>query len=137
MNTYKIDFARRTVTITKAFADKAAEYGSKEYLMLLDLQAQGFKVVNHTHASPKNRKPLPTYAQMEHYISLVENSEFYSEQYLRVCEEAKSYNNAIIKVRKWFNATFPNYGKLPKFDENNMVLITPKGHDAKTLKIAN
>jgi len=136
MNTYKIDFARRTVTITKAFADKAAEYGSKEYLMLLDLQAQGFAVVKHSHASPKNRKPLPTYAQMEHYISLVENSEFYSEQYLRVCEEAKSYNNAIIKVRKWFNATFPNYGKLPEFDENNMVLITPKGHDAKSLKIA-
>ena len=137
MNTYKIDFARRTVTITKTFADKAAEYGSKEYLMLLDLQAQGFAVVKHSHASPKNRKPLPTYAHMEHYISLVENSEFYSEQYLRVCEEAKSYNNAIIKVRKWFNATFPNYGKLPEFDENNMVLITPKGHDAKTLKIAN
>ena len=136
MNTYKIDFARRTVTITKAFADKAAEYGSKEYLMLLDLQAQGFAVVKHSHASPKNRKPLPTYAQMEHYISLVENSEFYSEQYLRVCEEAKSYNNAIIKVRKWFNATFPNYGKLPEFDKNNMVLITPKGHDAKSLKIA-
>ena len=136
MITHKIDFTRRTVTITKAFADKAAEYGSKEYLMLLDLQAQGFAVVKHSHASPKNRKPLPTYAQMEHYISLVENSEFYSEQYLRVCEEAKSYNNAIIKVRKWFNATFPNYGKLPEFDENNMVLITPKGHDAKSLKIA-
>ena len=134
MNTYKIDFARRTVTITKAFADKAAEYGSKEYLMLLDLQAQGFAVVKHSHASPKNRKPLPTYAQMEHYISLVENSEFYSEQYLRVCEEAKSYNNAIIKVRKWFNATFPNYGKLPEFDENNKIIVTPKGHDALTLK---
>ena len=136
MNTYKIDFARRTVTITKAFADKAAEYGSKEYLMLLDLQAQGFAVVKHSHASPKNRKPTPTYAQMEHYISMVENSEFYSKQYLRVCEEAKSYNNAIIKVRKWFNATFPNYGKLPEFDENNKIIVTPKDHDAKTLKIA-
>lgn len=134
---YKIDFARRAVTITKEFAAKAAEYNSNEYKMLMDLQNQGYTVVNRTHATPTNRKPMPTYAQMEHYISMVENSEFYSEQYLRVCEEAKSYNNAIIKVRKWFNATFPNYGKLPEFDENNMVLITPKGHDAKTLKIAN
>ena len=77
MNTYKIDFARRTVTITKAFADKAAEYNSNEYKMLMDLQAQGFTVKNHTHASPKNRKPLPTYAQMEQYISCLAEAESY------------------------------------------------------------
>lgn len=134
MNTYKIDFARRTVTITKAFADKAAEYNSYEYKMLTDLQAQGFAVVKHSHASPKNRKPLPTYAQMEHYISCLAEAESYRAAYDAVCEEAKSYTNAITKVRKWFNATFPNYGKLPEFDENNKIIVTPKGHDALTLK---
>lgn len=134
MNAYSIDFTRRTVTISKAFADKAAEYNSFEYKMLTDLQAQGFTVVRRTHASPKNRKPMPTYAQMEHYLSMVENSDFYTEQYKLICEEAKSHNNSIAKVRKWFNATFPNYSKLPEFNNDNKVLVTPKGHDAKSLK---
>ena len=40
----------------------------------------------------------------------------------------------IAKVRKWFNATFPNYSKLPEFNDDNKVLVTPTGHDAKSLK---
>ena len=134
MKAYKIDFARRTVTITKEFAAKAAEYNSNEYKMLMDLQNQGYTVVNRTHATPTNRKPMPTYAQMEHYLRMVENSEFYTEQYKLICEEAKSHNNSIAKVRKWFNATFPNYSKLPEFNNDNKVLVTPTGHDAKSLK---
>ena len=42
MKTYKIDFTRRTVTITKEFAAKAAEYNSYEYKMIVDLQNQGY-----------------------------------------------------------------------------------------------
>jgi len=136
MKTYKIDFTRRTVTITKEFAAKAAEYNSYEYKMIVDLQNQGYTVVKRTHATPTNRKPMPTYAQMEHYISCLAEAESYRKQYDAICEEAKSYNNSIAKVRKWFNATFPNYGKLPEFDENNKIIVTPKDHDAKTLKIA-
>ena len=136
MKAYKIDFTRRTVTITKEFATKAAVYNSNEYNMLMDLQNQGYTVVNRTHATPTNRKPMPTYAQMEHYISCLAEAESYRKQYDAICEEAKSYNNSIAKVRKWFNATFPNYGKLPEFDENNKIIVTPKDHDAKTLKIA-
>ena len=137
MKAYKIDFARRTVTVTKAFADKAAMYESTEYNMLMDLQNQGYTVVNRTHATPTNRKPMPTYAQMEHYISCLAEAEFYRAAYDAVCNEAKSHNNSIAKVRKWFNTTFPNYGKLPEFDENNKIVVTPKGHDAKSLKIAS
>ena len=136
MKAYKIDFARRTVTITKEFAVKAAVYNSNEYKMLMDLQNQGYTVVTRTHATPTNRKPMPTHAQMEHYISCLAEAESYRKQYDAICEEAKSYNNSIAKVRKWFNATFPNYGKLPEFDENNKIIVTPKDHDAKTLKIA-
>ena len=134
MKAYKIDFTRHTVTITKAFADKISVYNSNEYKMIIDLQNQGFTVVNRTHAAPKTRKPLPSYAQMEHYISCLAEAESYRATYDAVCEEAKSYTNAITKVRKWFNATFPNYGKLPEFDENNKIIVTPKGHDAKSLK---
>ena len=134
MKAYKIDFARRTVTITKEFAAKAAEYNSNEYKMLMDLQNQGYTVVNRTHATPTNRKPMPTYAQMEQYISCLAEAEVYRKQYDAICEEAKSHNNSIAKVRKWFNATFPNYSKLPEFNNDNKVLVTPTGHDAKSLK---
>ena len=137
MKAYKINFARRTVTITKEFAAKAAEYNSNEYKMLMDLQNQGYTVVNRTHATPTNRKPMPTYAQMEQYISCLAEAEAYRKQYDAICEEAKSHKNSIAKVRKWFNVTFPNYGKLPEFDENNKIVVTPKDHDAKTLKIAS
>ena len=64
MKAYKIDFTCRTVIITKEFAVKAAVYNSNEYKMLMDLQNQGFTVVNRTHSTPTNRKPMPTYAQM-------------------------------------------------------------------------
>ena len=137
MKAYKIDFACRTVTISKEFATKAATYNSNEYKMLMDLQNQGYTVVKHSHASPKNRKPLPTYAQMEHYISCLAEAEAYRKQYDAICEEAKSHKNSIARVRKWFNVAFPNYGKLPEFDENNKIVVTPKDHDAKTLKIAS
>ena len=137
MNAYSIDFTRHIVTISKSFADKAAEYNSFEYKMLTDLQAQGFTVVRRTHASPKNRKPMPTYAQMEQYISCLAKAEMYRKVYDTVCEEAKSHNNAIAKVRKWFNATFPNYSKLPEFDKENRIVVTPEGHDAASLKEEN
>ena len=137
MKAYKIDFACRTVTITKSFADKISVYNSEEYKMIIDLQNQGFTVVNRTHATPTNRKPMPTYAQMEQYISCLAEAESYRKQYDAICEEAKSHKNSIAKVRKWFNVTFPNYGKLPEFDENNKIVVTPKDHDAKTLKIAS
>ncbi len=90
MNAYSIDFTRRAVTISKAFADKAAEYNSFEYKMLTDLQAQGFTVVRRTHASPKNRKPMPTYAQMEQYISCLAKAEMYRKVYDTVCKEANN-----------------------------------------------
>ena len=137
MNAYKIDFVHRTVTITKAFAIAANTYNSKEYTMLNDLQRQGFIIVNQKHTAPKNRKPTPSYAQMKQYISCLAESEIYQKRYETVCEAAKSYNNPIIKVRKWFNATFPNYSKLPEFDENGRIIVTPKGHDANTLKAAS
>ena len=137
MKAYKIDFVRRTVTITKSFADKISVYNSEEYKMILDLQNQGFTGVNRTHATPTNRKPMPTHAQMEQYISCLAEAESYRKLYDAICEEAKSHKNSIAKVRKWFNVTFPNYCKLPEFDENNKIVVTPKDHDAKTLKIAS
>lgn len=137
MNAYKIVSSTGTVTITKAFAIAANTYNSKEYTILNDLQKQGFIIVNQKHTAPKNRKPTPTYAQMKQYISCLAESEIYQKRYETVCEAAKSYNNPIIKVRKWFNATFPNYSKLPEFDENGRIIVTPKGHDANTLKAAS
>ena len=74
---------------------------------------------------------------MKQYISCLAESETYQKQYETVCKAAKSYNNPIIKVRKWFNTTFPNYNKLPEFDENGRIIVTPKGYDADTLKVAS
>ena len=65
MKAYKIDFARHTVTITKEFAAKAAEYNSNEYKMLMDLQNQGYTVVNRTHATPTNRNFKPPRCRMK------------------------------------------------------------------------
>ncbi|MBP3657084.1 MAG: hypothetical protein J6K32_10365 [Clostridia bacterium] len=131
---YRIDFTANTVTITKAFADAANNPFSEEYKMLVELRNQGFSIVNKTHKPAKTKTPMPTYKQMEHYISSLAESEFYLQRYEAVLNEAKSHTNAITKVRKWFRATFPNYGKLPEFDEDNRIIVTPVDHDAETLK---
>lgn len=136
MKEYKIDFTTNTVVITKAFAQKAAVYGSAEFKMMNDLRRQGFSVKCRTHAKPKKQKPSPSYTQMEQYISLVEESEVYLAQYRTICQEAESHNNKYFRVRQWFSATFPSYGKIPEFTDDGKIQVVPENHDAKNLKIA-
>ena len=59
-NTYKIDFANKTLTMTKAFEAAANEYGSEEYKLLQKIRADfpGIEIIRKTRRPP--RPPAPT-----------------------------------------------------------------------------
>ena len=136
MKGYKIDFTTNSVTITKAFADKANEMQGEAYEKLQELRAQGFIIKARTHASPKTKLPHPSVEQMRNYIGMVENSEVYMEMFKEVCKEAATHGREYPRIRKWFLDNFPSYRMALELNENNKVIVTPTGHNAAALKIA-
>lgn len=72
-NTYKIDFANNTLTMTKAFEAAANEYGSEEYKLLQKIRADfpGIEIIRKTRRPSKTSRPNKnlTYANMEKYMS--------------------------------------------------------------------
>ena len=58
-NTYKIDFANNTLTMTKAFEAAANEYGSEEYKLLQQLRADfpGIQIIRKTRRPSKTARP--------------------------------------------------------------------------------
>ena len=99
MKGYKIDFTTNSVTITKAFADKANEMQGEAYEKLQELRAQGFIIKARTHASPKTKLPHPSVEQMRNYIGMVENSEVYMEMFKEVCKEAATHGREYPRIR--------------------------------------
>ena len=133
MKNYEINFATNTITITQKFAKEASQIGTEAFKTMMELRQLGMTIITKAPVQKKKNSNL-TYAKMELYISLLEDAEKYQAEFKAVCAESLAMKVPYVYVSKWFKKTFPNYGKLPEFDENNMVLITPKGHDALTLK---
>lgn len=133
---YKIDFAKKTVSLTKAFRDEAQDITSEAYSLIRKFEKDGFTILNRTHAPAKSTKPAPTIAQMKRYIALVENSEAYQAEFETVREEAETHKNSYARIRAWFNKTFPCYAKAVEFNDEGKVVVLPAEHNKTALKIA-
>lgn len=100
----KINFVTKTIEVTKTFANKAANFGSVEYTMLLaamrdlpDFQVTVKPVRKGAHVgSYKNF----TYAQMEEYISACDNAGELMDEFLKLRVSGCSY----FQVNRWFMA---------------------------------
>ncbi len=130
MNTYKMDFASKTLTITKAFAEAAADPNSAEYRLMRTFQQDipGLKIVRRTHKTPAryysksgekfycNQYKHLTYENMERFISLLPNGEEVETvyNYLRY-GLGLPQPNTYSAVRNWFIQQFPQYRKNPLF----------------------
>lgn len=128
MNAYKFDFTTKTLTITKAFADKANNPNSEEYITLMMFQQDfpDLTIVRKTHKTPSkyraksgevyncNQYKNLTYAHMETFISALPNSDELMKNYayLRYVV-GKVQTNTYKLVREWFVAQFPEYRKDP------------------------
>ena len=130
MNTYKLDLATKTLTITKAFEDAVNTGKGPEYRLLKQLQRdfRDLTIIRKTHKRPshyvnkdgeitrRNQFKNLSYEHMEQFISgLPNNEKYFAEyQYLRDCA-SKPQRNRYALVRKWFTTQFPRFRDDPLF----------------------
>ena len=103
----KINFATKTIEITKSFASKATNYGPEEYRALLaatrDLPT--FQVqVKATYRPCQSYSKGLTFAAMESYISTADQDGSIMQDFL-VLRQGCRY----IEVQKWFLTKFPEF----------------------------
>lgn len=119
-NGYKIDFASKTITVTKAFMKQAETYDSEAYntLMILKADLPDMRIVAPKPNRKGKKRDNLTYANMITFINCQNNAEILLKEFEQVKAIASGQGgNAYQNVKKWFLATFPNYKEIPSFDE--------------------
>ena len=109
----KINYANRTIEITKAFANKAKNYGSNEYALLQEARKdnRGFSVVVIASKKKSAKNSRITLADVERYISAHDDeqkskmSEF--EALRSAKEHGELYAKSFFEIKKWFFEAFP------------------------------
>ena len=134
MNGYRLDLAKKTLTITKAFEEAVSKGDTKEYDIYMKFlhEIPGLKIVRRTHKTPSKYKTKNgeefycnqfknlTYDRMEKFIKALPKSEGYLREYLFVKDFASAIqHNGYTLVRKWFVAQFPEFRKNPLFYLNH------------------
>ena len=132
---YRIDFAANTVTVTKKFLDEAeSNITSTEFKDMKMLRAMGLTVV--VKETKRSKSKHISYDQMLHYISCVENSEYYMARFAAVKNEAASKNEQYSRVLKWFKETFPHFYDMPEFTSDNKIRVTTADYLAEETNVA-
>lgn len=117
---YKIDFASKTISVTKAFMKEAETYDSDAYntLMILKADLPDMRIVAPKANRKGKKRDNLTYANMITFINCQNNAEILLKEFEKVKELASGQGgNAYQNVKRWFLATFPNYKDIPSFDE--------------------
>jgi hypothetical protein len=123
---YKMDFASKTLTLTKAFSDACADPTSKEYAILTHFQRDfpDLKIVRKTHKSAKSANQFKnlTYENMERFMNALPQREEYLKVYNYLRYDAGLVQTSAYKtVRDWFMAQFPKFRSNPLLYINNTV----------------
>lgn len=139
MEKYKFDFTTKTLTITKAFVDKAItdpESDENKVILRFKNDFPDLRIKYRTHKTPSkyhtksgevyncNQFKNLTYENMETFISVLPNSDELMKNYkfLRYVV-GKVQTNTYKLVREWFVAQFPKYRKDPLFYIKNEVKV--------------
>lgn len=138
MNGYRLDLAKKTLTITKAFEEAVSKGDTKEYDIYMKFlhEIPGLKVVRRTHKTPSKYK---TKNGEEFYCNQFKNLKYENmEGFIKGLPNHKDlldafnflrYNASLVQtarytvVRKWFVAQFPEFRKNPLFYLNNEVKV--------------
>ena len=128
MNTYKVDFAANTITITAAFAKAMNDPTSAEYKIIAQIRKDfpEMEIIRKTHKTPSkyqtktgekfncNQFKNLTYKNMETFIMGLPAAEAYMEEYLFLKNyAAEVQTNGYTIIRRWFMAQFPDFRKNP------------------------
>lgn len=139
MEKYNFDFTTKTLTITKAFVDKAItdpESDENKVILRFKNDFPDLRIKYRTHKTPSkyrtksgeiyncNQYKNLTYENMETFISALPNNDelMKNYSYLRYVF-GKVQTNAYKVVREWFVAQFPKYRKDPLFYIKNEVKV--------------
>lgn len=127
-NGYKIDFTTNTLIMNYKFAAAAKNFGSAEYNIIKDIQADFPNINIITKAGRKITTSRPnkrlTYVNMENYIKAYDNAEELMLMFNKTKDLSKVLKSPYKYVRDWFVAQFPDYDKLQN-DLNNKASICP------------
>ena len=128
---YIINHGEQTITITKAFATRAADISTREYRELTKLHRDfpDYTIQNRTAVIHKDKATYKglTLDGMETYIKAQDSS----SEGLKAFEAIKAYHTpkgsakpSYPKVKAWFLKTYPKYGK--KDDNTSQSQTTEK-----------
>ena len=128
MEKYRLELAKKTLTITKAFEERVASGEGAEYELYTRLMRDipGLIVVRKTHKTPTKYKTKSgevfrcnqfknlTYKNMETFIMSLPEAEMFMNEYAFVKEYAGAVQtNAYALTRKWFVKQFPDFRTNP------------------------
>ena len=122
---YEVNFATKTVTVTRKFLQEASQMNTKAYETMLALQELNMPiVVQEIHRKPKIAKW--TFVRMERYLLNVEDSEKWTADYTALKQSASH-----AEVWSWFKSNFirvDEKGKriAPKLNSNHRIVVMPK-----------
>ena len=104
MKNIRLDYAKETIEITKAFEKKASVYGSLAYNELATVR-RDFPTFKLKISEPKGSNGFKgmDYDFMRKYISLHDNSEENTKNLETLIERKLSYG----EIKQWFIGVFP------------------------------
>ena len=139
MTGYKMNFATKTLTITKAFAAKAILPNTEEANLILNLRSMlpDMKISYKTHSGnrPNPYKGL-TYHNMEMYINCHANAKELNATFLKIREISAIQPSPHNYVCRWFLLQFPNYKEIPKLDGDKIAAIKATTIPDETMQAA-
>ena len=114
MNTYKINHADNTITLSKAFNEKAGKVNTPEYNDLKTLRADfpnyTFKLRTIKRNTNKVSYRNLTYGNMKEYIAQLEGEQSDNLRIFdKVLNTSKAQPSPYVFVKKWFLDNYPNY----------------------------
>ena len=112
-NTYVINHAKKTITLTKKYAKLANTPGTNEFRELAEIYKvySDYTIVMRT-ATPKDDKQKHTgltIERMEYHIKNIAKDDVALAQFEEVQKYYKGMSGYYGKVRSWFLEKYPNY----------------------------
>ena len=127
MTGYKMNFATKTLTITKAFAELAMRPNTAEANLMVQMRTliPDLKISYRTHSGVPHPYRGLTNKRMETYIKEHKNADDLMVAFKAVKKIAEAQMNPHNYVCKWFLRQFPDYREIPKIDKDGKIVAVP------------
>lgn len=127
MKDCRVDYLTNTVVMTKKFYEKATRPGSPEYELYQTIRRDCPHMRPVVKPSSKKKSAARvrlTYQQMINYMNCLPDRDNWMGKFEQVRHLSESQTGKYQYILNWFLETFPDYNKLPSFDENGTLCYT-------------